>query len=147
MAMQKMVVGTALAVVAVLMMTSVLALLQSNQTLTTTGTIRTVNVGVYTDAACTLTATSIDWGTINPGTSIVKTYYVKNQGSVPMTLNMTSNAWTPSNCPTYMSLTWDAENASVAVGNHAQADINLTILPNITGIGAFSFNIIITGTG
>ena len=147
MAMQKMVVGTALAVVAVLMMTSVLALLQSNQTLTTTGTIRTVNVGVYTDAACTQTATSIDWGTINPGTSTLKTYYVKNQGSVPMTLNMTSNAWTPSNCPTYMSLTWDAENAPVAVGNHAQADINLTILPNITGIGAFSFNIVITGTG
>lgn len=147
MAMQKMIVGTAVAVVVVLMMTSVLALLQSNQTLSTSGTIGTVNVGVYIDAACTQTVSSINWGTVNPGASTVKTVYVKNQGAVAMTLNMTINTWTPSNCPTYMTLTWDAESASVAVGNHVQADFNLTILPNITGIGAFSFNIVITGTG
>ncbi|MGD0495351.1 MAG: hypothetical protein ABSB28_04855 [Candidatus Bathyarchaeia archaeon] len=147
MAMQKMVVGTAVAVVVVLMMTSVLALLQSNRTLLTSGTVRTVNVGVYSDPACTQPASSIDWGTINPGTSTVKTVYVKNEGAVTLSLNMTSNTWTPSNCPTYMTLTWNEENASVAVGNHVQADFNLTVLPNITGIGAFSFDIVVTGTG
>jgi hypothetical protein len=146
MAMQKMVVGTAVAVVVVMMMTSVLALLSVNRTLPTSGTIRTVNVGVYTDAACTQTASSIDWGTINPGASTVKTIYVKNEGAVTMTLNMTSNTWTPGNSPTYMTLTWDAESASVAVGNHVQADFNLTVLSSITGIGAFSFNIVLTGS-
>jgi hypothetical protein len=147
MAMQKMVVGTALAMVVVLMMASALALLSSNRTLTTSGTIRTVNVGVYSDAACTQNVSSIDWGTVDPGTSTVKTFYVRNEGAVTVTLNMTSNTWTPSNCLTYMSLTWDEEKAAVTVGNHVQADFNLTVLPNITGIGTFSFNIVITGTG
>jgi len=147
MAMQKMVVGTALAVVVVLMMTSVLALISSNRTLPTSGTVRTVNVGVYSDGACTQTVSSIDWGTISPGTSTVKTVYVKNEGAVTMTLNMTSNTWTPGNSTTYMTLTWNEESASVTVGNHVQADFNLTISPSITGIGAFSFNIVITGTG
>jgi hypothetical protein len=147
MAMQKMVVGTALAVVVVLMTAGVLALLSVNRTLTTTGTIGTVNVAVYSDAACTQPASSITWGNLNPGTSTVETVYVKNTGAMTETLNMTSSAWTPSNCPTYMTLTWDAENASVAVGSDVQADFNLTVSPSITGITAFSFNITITGTG
>jgi hypothetical protein len=147
MAMQKMVFGTALAVVVVLMMTSVLALIQSNVTLSTSGTVKTVNVGVFSDAACTQPASSIAWGSVAPGTSTVKTLYVKNEGSVTMTLNMTSNTWTPSNCATYMSLTWDAEGESVAAGSNVQADFNLTISPSITGISAFSFNIVITGSG
>jgi len=147
MAMQKMVFGTALAVVVVLMMTSVLALLQSNMSITNSGIVGTVNVGVYSDSACTQTVSSLTWGTINAGTSTVKTVYVKNLGSVTMTLNMTSNSWTPSNCLTYMSLTWDAGNASVAVGNHVQADFNLTVSPSITGVTAFSFTIVITGSG
>jgi hypothetical protein len=147
MAAQKIVIGTALAIVAVLTMTSVLALLSSSRTLSTSGTIRTVNVGVYYDSACTQPASSLSWGNVTPGTSTVDTVYVRNEGAVTMTLNMTSNAWTPSNCTTYMTLTWDEENASVTVGNHVQADLNLTVSPSITGIGAFSFNIVITGTG
>jgi hypothetical protein len=147
MAMQKMVFGTALAVVVVLMMTSVLALIQSNTSFTNSGIVGTVNVGVYSNTACTQTVSSIAWGTMNPGTSTVQTVYVKNLGSVTMTLNMTSNSWTPSNSPTYMSLTWNAENASVAAGSSVQANFTLTISPSITGISAFSFNIVITGSG
>jgi len=66
---------------------------------------------------------------------------------VTLTLNMTSNTWTPSNCPTYMSLTWNEEGAAVSVGNYVQADFNLTVSPSITGIATFSFNIVITGLG
>ena len=148
MAMQKMVVGMALAVVVVLMMASALALLTaSNQTLTTSGTIKTVNVGVYLDEACTVPASSISWGTVAPGSSTVETVYVKNLGSVTMTLNMTSNTWTPSNCPTYMSLTWNDEGVAVNVGDSVQADLNLTVSSSITGITSFSFNVVITGSG
>jgi hypothetical protein len=147
MAMQKMVFGTALAVVVVLMMTSVLALIQSNTSFTNSGIVGTVNVGVYSNTACTQTVSSLAWGTMNPGTSTVQTVYVKNLGSVTMTLNMTSNSWTPSNSPTYMSLTWNAEGESVAAGSSVQANFTLTISPSITGISAFSFNIVITGSG
>jgi hypothetical protein len=147
MAMQKMVVGTALAVVVVLMTAGVLALLSVNRTLTTTGTIGTVNVGVYSDANCTVPVSSLVWGTVEPGASPVETVYVKNLGTVTETLNMTSNAWTPSACSSYMTLTWDAENASVTVGNAVKADFTLTISSSVTGITSFSFNIVVTGTG
>lgn len=146
MAMQKMVVGTALAVVVVLMTAGALALLSANQTLTNSGTIGTVNVGVYSDAACTEPVSSISWGTLNPGASAVQTVYVKNTGTVTETLNMTSTGWTPSTCPSYMTLTWTAEGASVTAGNDVQANVTLTVSSSITGITAFSFNITITGT-
>jgi hypothetical protein len=146
MAMQKTLMGTALAVIAVLMMASVLALLQSSRTVPTSGTVRTVNVGVYQDNLCTQPLLSINWGTVDPGTSVLKTVYVKNQGSVSMTLNMTTNSWSSSNAQAYMTLTWDKETASVAPGNNVQATLNLTVLPAITGVTDFSFNIVITGT-
>jgi hypothetical protein len=44
-----------------------------------------VNVGVYSDAACTLNLTSIDWGNVYPRGSVSRTIYVKNTGNVPMT--------------------------------------------------------------
>jgi hypothetical protein len=146
MAMQKMVVGTALAVVVVLMVASALALLSANQTLTNSGTIGTVNVGVYSDATCTDPVSSITWGALNPGASAVQTVYVKNTGTMTETLNMTSTGWTPSTCSTYMTLTWTAEGASVTAGNDVQANVTLTVSSSITGITAFSFNITITGT-
>ena len=139
-------VGIAVAVAAIMMLTSVFALLQSNRTVSNTGTIITVNVGVYQDSGCTQVLSTIDWGNVAPGSSPSKTIYVKNTGGIPISLNITVNTWNPSNAANYMTLTWNQESTVLNVGNSVATLLVLSISPSITGITNFSFNATITGT-
>jgi hypothetical protein len=132
----------------VIMVTAVaLALLQATQTIPNTGTIKGINVGVYENSACTVPLTSLAWGTLDPGSSTIKTMYVKNEGTSPMTLSMTTNTWNPSNALSYITVTWNQNGTVVNAGLNVQANVTLTVSPNISGIPSFAFTMVITGTG
>jgi hypothetical protein len=146
MAMQKVFIGAFVVVAVVLLMTSALAILTSNKSISNSGEIKGVNVNVYQDSACTISLSSWNWSLLEPGSSTLKTMYVKNEGNAPMTLNMTTNTWIPSNTPTYVTVTWNRENAVVNPGNNVQANVTLTVSPSITGITTFTFTLVITGT-
>jgi len=73
--------------------------------------------------------------------------YVKNDGTTPMTLNLTTNTWTPSSTATYVTVTWNREGSVVNTGSNVQANVTLTVSPSITGITSFTFTLIVTGTG
>ena len=120
--------------------------LTSSQSVSSGGTITAVNVGVYTDSACTQNCTSIDWGTLAPGASTTRTIYVKNTGTIPVTLSMTATSWVPSNANTYLTLTWNRESYVLAAGSSVSATLTLTASSSAGSITTFSFNIIITGT-
>ena len=120
--------------------------LTSSQSVSSGGTITAVNVGVYTDSACTQNCTSIDWGTLAPGASTTRTIYVKNTGTIPVTLSMTATSWVPSNANTYLTLTWNRESSVLAAGSSVSATLTLTASSSAGSITTFSFNIIITGT-
>jgi hypothetical protein len=53
-----------------------------NRQLPSSGNIAAINVGLYSDYACTLKMESIDWGDIAPGESVNKVIYLKNPGEV-----------------------------------------------------------------
>ena len=72
-----------------------LAVLNVQRAIPSSGLVVAVNVGVYSDAACTQNLTSIDWGSVYPGGSVPKTIYVKNTGNAPITLSMTTASWNP----------------------------------------------------
>jgi len=147
MAMQKTAaVGIAVAVAGIMMLTSVLALLQSNRSFSNTGTITTVNVGAYQDVGCTQVLSTIDWGSVVPGSSSNRTIYVKNTGNAQISLNMTVNTWSPSNAANYMNLTWNRESTVLNVGNSVATLLVLSVSASVTGITSFSFNATITGT-
>ena len=146
MAMQKVLVGTITAVVVVLMMTSVLAFLTANRSVPNSGEIKAVNVSVYQDSACTQPLTSWTWGTMESGSSAMKTMYVKNDGNAVMTLNLTTTTWAPSSASNYITVTWNREGTSVNAGNNVQANVNLTVSPSIAGITSFTFTMVVTGT-
>jgi hypothetical protein len=69
------------------------AVLNVQRAIPSTGLVVAVNVGVYSDAACTLNLTSIDWGNVYPGGSVSRTIYAKNTGNVPITLSRATIAW------------------------------------------------------
>jgi hypothetical protein len=91
--------------------------------------------------------TSIDWGTISPGGSVVRTIYVKNTGGAQLTLNMATNGWSPAGAGSSMSLSWNRESTVLSAGQSIDATLTLTVSSGISSITSFSVYIVITGTG
>ena len=149
MSLQKISMGAVIAIaVTGLFLTLVSAgVLTSSQTVGSTGTVSSINVGVYSDSACTVPLTSIAWGTVAPGGSTTKTVYVKNTGTVQMTLSMTKANWNPAGANGPISITWDREGTAVAAGQVATAVLTLAVSSSISGISTYSVDITIVGTG
>jgi hypothetical protein len=122
-------------------------LLTVSKTLSSTGSVKAINVEVYWDLACTQVVSSIDWGTPEPGDSIDRTVYVKNTGSAPMNVSLSASGWVPVEAGNYLTLSWDREGAVVAADEVVQAVLTLDVSVSITGITDFSFDIVIEGTG
>ncbi len=136
----------ALAITALALTLTTAAILSSNQTVPLNGTINAVNLGVYSDSACTQTVTSLNVGTLNPGGTATQTVYVKNTGNVPETLTMTTNNWTPSGAGSSLTLTWNRQNTVLTAGASIQATLTLTAAANTGTITTFSCDVTLTGT-
>ena len=122
------------------------AILSANQTVPLSGTINAVNLGVYTDSACTIPATALNVGATSPGASATQTVYVKNTGNVAETLTMTTGNWNPSNANTYLTLSWNRENTVLSAGSSIQATLTLTAAANTGSLTTFSCDVTLTGT-
>ena len=126
-------------------LTLVTAGIIATQTVASNGTVSAVNVGVYTNIQCTINCTSISWGTISPGDAPTRTVYVKNTGTVPVTLTMTTGSWTPSDADDYLTLTWNRQNTVLDAGQSISATLTLTVASSTDDLTDFSFDIMITG--
>ena len=134
------------AIVALISGLAVSGLVTVTRTLSSSGTVNTINVEVFWDVNCTQIITDIDWGVLDPGENTSKTIYIKNTGSTAMTLNMTYSGWNPVEAGTYLSLTWDREGAIVAVDEVVSAVLMLHVSDIIAGITSYSFDITIAGS-
>ncbi len=124
------------------------ALLTASQNVPVQGTVSAINVGVYTDSACTINCTSLSAGTLAPGATKTFTVYVKNTGTTPMTLNMVTSGWNPSAANGPITLTWNRESYSLAAGASVSATLTLAVSSSISSsITSYSFNMVIKGTG
>jgi hypothetical protein len=136
----------ALTITALALTLTTAAVLSNNQTVPLSGTINAVNLGVYSDSACTQTVTSLAFGTLNPGGTATQTIYVKNTGNVPETLTMTTGNWTPSEAGSSLTLSWNRQNAVLNAGASIQATLTLTAASNTGTITTFSCDVTLTGT-
>ena len=122
------------------------ALLSTNQTVPLNGTINAVNLGVYSDSACTQTVTALNVGALNPGATATQTVYIKNTGNVAETLTLTTNNWNPTNATSSLSLTWNQQNTVLNAGQSMQATLTLTAASNTGSLTTFSCDVTLTGT-
>lgn len=144
-ARKKAIVVALVTALAVLLLAGAFALLTSTKTIHSSGRIKSVNVGVYSDPDCTQTLSAIAYGDLDPTTSNVTTVYIKNNGNQAMNLTMTTSNWSPSNATDYMGLTWDQEYTLLASGANCTASLTLSVTSAPQGTD-FSFDITITGT-
>ena len=119
---------------------------QTSRTLSSTGTIETIGVGVYTDFQCNTPLSSIPWGTLEPGESQSVICYIKNEGTSPSTLSMYTSNWSPSSAENYLTLSWNYNGQSINLGDSVQVTFTLTVDASIEGITNFSFDITIVGS-
>jgi hypothetical protein len=117
--------------VASVTMTALAASINS-RTVPSRGEIKSLNVSVYWNSACTNATSSIDWGVLTLGTTISRTIYVRNEGNVPLKLSMIAQNWNPTNAASYLST--------------RAATLSLSVAANTAGITSFTFDIIIAGT-
>jgi len=143
---RKIVLGAVFAIVAVLMIAGVLAVITSTRTIPSSGTIRGVNLYIYSDSALHNAVTSIDWGTADSGATVDRTIYIWNNGTSSMTLGLSTANWIPSNATNALSISWDAGGATVTANSTQQATLTLHVDPSFTTGMTFSVDITITGT-
>ena len=123
------------------------ALLMSSVSVPSVGTVKAVGVGVYWDRGCTSQVSSIDWDTVNPGSTKDATVYIRNEGNADVTLSMETTNWNPSAAPGYITLGWDYAGGVISPDGVVQVTFTLSVSSSIEGITSFSFDIIITGSG
>jgi len=119
---------------------------QTSKTLSSTGSIQTIGVGVYTTAQCSIPVTSIPWGTLEPGASQDFECYIRNEGNSPTTLSLQTTNWSPLVATTYLDLDWDYNENPINPDAVVQITFTLSVDSGIEGVTTFSFDITITGT-
>jgi hypothetical protein len=146
MAMQKATIGTVLVIAVMGIIVSALGALVASRTISSTGNVTAVGVGVYSDSSCTTALSTINWGTQSPGATTTYTIYVRNEGNVAVTLGMTTANWNPSSASSYISLSWNKQGTVLSAGSVVQAVLTLSVSSSVSGVTSFSFDITITGT-
>jgi hypothetical protein len=136
----------AIAIAGVLLTVTTAAVLSASQSVPLNGTITAVNLGIYTDSACTQTCTALTVGALNPGGTATQTVYVKNTGTVSETLTMAVNNWSPGSASSSLTLTWNQQNTVLTVGQSVQATLTLTAASNTGTLTTFSCSVTVTGT-
>lgn len=130
--------------VAAVVLTS--GILFGSKTINNQGNVNAIGVGVYRENECINETTTINWGYIEPGSTQNVTIYIRNEGNIPMTLNMTTDNWNPSSASTYITLSWNQEGSQVNAQSVLETVLTLSVSSSISEIDSFSFDITITGT-
>ena len=110
-----------------------------------TGVLKTGDIGIYSDSACTQTLTSITWGTVSPGVSVYKTIYIKNLGNYGQKLSLSTTYLNPTTAKGAIALSWNMERARLAAGQVVAANLTLSVSSNAGGFAAFNVDLLITG--
>jgi FlaG/FlaF family flagellin (archaellin) len=119
---------------------------QTKRTVSNSGQITTIGVGIYSDNSCSNVLSSINWGTLDPGSDKTFTYYIRNCGNSPSILTLQTSNWSPSGAATYISLSWDYDGHVLNVDEVVAVTFTLSVSPIIDQITSFGFDITITGS-
>jgi len=109
--------------------------------------VETRGVGVYWDRNCSNNVTSIDWGTLSPGSVKDVTVYIRNEQKEPIYLILRKENWTPPEASEYLNLGWNyTSGRRMNLGETLHITLTLSVSRYIRGISSFSFDILVVGS-
>lgn len=94
----------------------------------------------------TANVSTIDWGLIEPGSSVNQIVRFNATGNVPVTLSFTTGNWQPASTQQYMTLSWNYTGEKI---RHAAIPVCFTLFvkSSIINMTDFSFDITVVATG
>ncbi len=130
-------------IIAIVMGCSIAAGISGLSIKSTVATVEAVSLGVYWDSGCTRAVGSIDWGELFPGSSKTVDVYVRNEGNASADLSLATSDWQPSETSRYLILSWDYNGRTLNPNDAVPVALELSVSSSISGIEAFSFNIVV----
>jgi hypothetical protein len=103
-----------------------------------------VGVGFYWDSDCSSPVSFIDWGDIQPGSTVNVTLFVRNEGGQAISLNITAENWNPIETTSYMTFDSDYGDQTINPQETIQITLSLTTSSSIEKITTFGFDINVT---
>ena len=116
-------------------------LLAPNQSDTSTGTIQTNNLEIYTNPDCTNNCTTLNFGEPKPGQVTNQTIYLKNTENTSIILTMNTNQWNPAEAENLLVLSWNREGIIIKSKEVISATFTLDVNANVEGFSNFNFNV------
>jgi len=110
--------------------------------ITSVVTIRTIGCKVVDSEGQPIAM--IDWGIVDPGSTVSYECFVLNNGTIPITLNLTTENWNPPNASAFITLSWNYTGQLIEPEASLPITFILIVSPDISGITDFSFDSIIT---
>jgi hypothetical protein len=102
-------------------------------------------IQAYWDSNCENTVTSVDWGQLNPGAEKNYCIYIRNEGTNPMLLDLTTNNWFPTVAEQNITLSWNYDGCPVCTNEVTPVELSLHVSPKISGLMDFRFYIQLGG--
>jgi hypothetical protein len=113
---------------------------------TSYGILKTIEVNAFLDSVCTHPVTSLDWGTIEPGNTISKSFYLLNQGNSPVVLQSYAENWKSYSAEQNLVLSWNHGSQSLSPGEVIYVTFTLYVSPSIAGVTDFNFDVVIVAS-
>jgi hypothetical protein len=129
------------------MLSPVMSAIQASKSVSNSGSVKGIGVGIYSDQSCTSPVSSFNWGILDPGSNANKTIYIRNEGNTAATLSLATSNWNPATASSYMTLTWNYGGQTLSVNQVVQVKLTLSVSSSTTGITNFSFDITVTAAG
>jgi len=107
------------------------------------GRVTVKGVGVYWDTNCNSLVSSLDWGSVEPGSIKNQTVFIRNEGNDPSTLFLNTTNWKPPNASDFIELKWDYDGYIVNPQATTEVTFTLSVAPVTEGLKDFNFDIII----
>jgi len=116
------------------------------KTIANVSAVEASGVGVYWDSDCSNRTSSIEWGTLYPGSVKNIAVYIRNEEEESMYLILSASNWIPPEASEYLGLGWNYTGRQVEPNETLRITLTLSVSHNIEGISSFSFDILIAGS-
>ena len=132
-------------VMAVIMIATILIagaiLLHATKTIPSTGTIKSLDFEVFANPDCTVIVERVNWGTVNRGSTVGITVYIKNIKNTNFTMSMNTTNWVPTIAEANIILAWNYTGELIEPNQVIPVQLLLMVNPNIENVVQFSFDI------
>jgi hypothetical protein len=118
-----------------------------SQSVPSKGQLTVINLGLYSDSACTSNLTTLDFGAITAGGASVIACWIKNTGNSNEALSLATNTWSPTNASQWLTVSWNQAGTILAKNQAVAANLTLNVSPSVNpSLSNFTFNVVIAGT-